>query len=136
MVDPLTGTWKTKAPMNFARNYFSCILLPSRDKILVLSTMPGINETIAELYDPITDIWATTGSTQYPRAGASLKVLGQRVFAIGGGWAPSPTVEEYNVAYGTWSLTKSTLLSSRRNFGVVSVPAALFDILPQGCIGV
>ena len=135
------GTWSALAPMTYARNYFSCVLLPSRNNILVLSTVPGINETTAELFDPVANTWASTGSTQYARAGASLVVLGQRVFAIGGNSSPSPTslsatVEEYNVIFGTWSLTKANLLGSRRNFGVVSVPAAVFDNLSQGCVGI
>ena len=141
MYDYNAGTWSALAPMTYARNYFSCVLLPSRNKILVLSTVPGINETTAELFDPVANTWASTGSTQYARAGASLVVLAQRVFAIGGNWSPSPTslsatVEEYNVIFGTWSLAKASLLGSRRNFGAVSVPAAVFDNLPQGCVGI
>ena len=134
-------TWSALAPMTYARSYFSCVLLPSRSMILVLSTAPGINETTAELYDPVSNTWASTGSTQYARAGSSLVVLRQRVFALGGNWSPSPTslsstVEEYNIIFGTWSLARANLLGSRKSFGAVSVPAALFDNLPQGCVGV
>ena len=108
---------------------------------MVLSTIPGGNETSADIFDPLTNAWTPTGSTQYSRAGASLVTLGNRVFAIGGNSNPSPvslsaTVEEYNVQTGTWSLSKSSLIGGRKNFAVVSVPAFLFDSLSQGCRGV
>jgi len=111
------------------------------NRILVLSTIPGGNETSADIFDASTNTWKVTGSTHYARAGASLLTLGNRVFAIGGNSNPSPvslsaTVEEYNVQLGTWSLAKSSLIGGRKNFAVVSVPAFLFDQMAQGCRGV
>ena len=75
------------------------------------------------------------------RGGTTLLTLGKRVFAIGGNWAPanltlSATVEEYNIAAGTWSVVPRTLLGGRKNFAALSVPSSAFSHLPQGCTGV
>jgi hypothetical protein len=127
--------------MAVARNFSSCTVLPGNKKVLIVSTMPGADETRADIYDIATNMWNQTGSTLYPRAGSSLVTLGTRVFVMGGNWSPSPvtlsaTVEEYNIQFGTWSLAKSNMLSGRKNFDVLSLPAALFPNLPQGCVGV
>jgi hypothetical protein len=115
--------------------------LPGKKKVLIVSTMPGADETRADIYDTASNTWSQTGSTLYPRAGSSLVTLGTRVFVMGGNWSPSPitlstTVEEYNVQLGTWSLAKSSMISGRKNFDVMPLPAALFPNLPQGCVGV
>jgi hypothetical protein len=141
MYDFSTNTWKTLAPMTLAHVFFGCVLLPGREKVLVVSTTPGGDEKRSDIYDIINNVWNVTGSTVNARAGTSLVALGKRVFAIGGNSAPSPTnlsatVEEYDTPMGTWSLVNATLITARMNFGVLSLPAALFSHLPQGCKGV
>jgi N-acetylneuraminic acid mutarotase len=141
MYDFSAKTWKILAPMALAHFFFGCVLMPTRDKVLVVSTIPGGDERRSDIYDIAKNVWNLTGSTVNARGGTSLVTLGQIVFAIGGNSAPSPTnlsatVEEYDTAMGTWSLVNATLITARMNFGVLSLPAALFSHLPQGCKGV
>ena len=141
MYDFYTNTWKTLAQMTMAHVFFGCVLLPGRDKVLVVSTTHGGDERRSDIYDIINNVWNVTGSTVNARAGTSLVALGKRVFAIGGNWNPSPTslsatVEEYDTEMGTWSLVNVNLKGARINFAVMSLPATLFSHLPQGCMGV
>jgi hypothetical protein len=56
----------------------------------------------AATYDPETNRWESLGGTKYDRFGTSLVTLGERVFAIGGGFDPDVQVEEYNYNEDTW----------------------------------
>ena len=136
-----SNTWKTLAPMTLTHFFFGCVLLPDGNRVLVVSTTPGGDERRSDIYDIALDTWYVTGSTVNARAGSSLVALGKRVFAIGGNSNPSPTslaasVEEYNTEMGTWSLVSTPLLKARVNFAALSLPAAIFSYLPQGCMGI
>ena len=139
--DFLANIWTTLTPMTMAHVFFGCVLLPDRNRVLVVSTVHGGDERRSDIYDILTDTWNVTGSTVNPRAGTSLVTLGKRVFAIGGNWSPSPTslsatVEEYDTDLGTWSVVDAKLIGARINFAVMALPAAFFSHLAQGCVGV
>jgi hypothetical protein len=136
-----TKTWTTLAPMTLAHAFFGCVILPNSYLVLVVSTTPGGDERRSDIYDIKNNTWKVTGSTVNPRAGTSLVALGKRVFAIGGNSVPSPanlsaTVEEYDIEMGTWSLVNTPLIGARMNFATLSLPAAAFPNLPEGCKGV
>jgi hypothetical protein len=140
--DFVTGLWTELAPMATPHNFSGCVVLPNNgSKVLTVSTAPGADETRSDIYNIGSNTWTQTGSTLYPRAGASLVALGSRVFAVGGNWKPSSsalsaTAEEYNAGSGSWSLANSSMISGRKNFAILSLPALLFADLPQGCTGV
>jgi hypothetical protein len=128
MVNMLTNSWIALAPMTTPHYSFGCVLLPDRNRVLVISTVPGGDERRSDIYDAGSNTWNVTGSTVNARAGASLVTLGNKVFAIGGNSAPSPTslsatVEEYDINSGTWSLVATNLNRARQNFAVLSLPA-------------
>ena len=136
-----SSSWSYGSPMTLPHSFFACAVLPARDLVLVLSTEPGANEKRADIFDILANTWTVTGSSLLPRAGSSLITLGQRVFVIGGsgnGTAamPTSTVEEYDPFNGVWNLVGTNLLQGRKKFAVLSLPAALFKYLPQGCKGV
>jgi hypothetical protein len=141
MFNFLTGNWSYMANMTYSRYSFGCTLLPDRNRVLVVSTVPGGDENRAVIFDPRTNVWSITGRTINARSGASLVTLGSRVFVIGGNSAPSPTslsatVEEYDINTGTWSLVNTNLKGARTNFGVLALPATSFAHLANGCKGV
>ncbi len=141
MYDFAVTNWKTLAPMTVAHAFFGCVLLPDRNRVLIVATAPGGDERRSDMYNIATNTWNVTGSTVNARGRTSLVALGKRVFAIGGNSAPSPTslsatVEEYDTAIGAWSLVNATLITAGMNFGVLSLPAALFSNLPLGCNGI
>ena len=141
MFNFLTGNWSMLPNMTTPHYFFGCVLLPDRNRVLVVSTVPGGDERRSDIFDAGLKTWKVTGSTVNPRAGTSLVVLGKRVLALGGNSAPSPvslsaTVEEYDTNTGTWSLVSSNMIGARKNFGVLSIPATSFAHLAYGCKGV
>ncbi len=136
-----TNHWTALAPMTLPHYSFGCVMLPDRNRVLVVSTVPGGDERRSDLFDASLNTWNVTGSTVYSRAGASLIMLGSIVFAIVGNSAPSPTsqsatVEEYNIKSGTWSLMATNLIGARQHFGVYSLPVTSIAHLVPGCRGV
>ncbi len=75
MYDFSAKTWKILAPMALAHFFFGCVLMPTRDKVLVVSTIPGGDERRSDIYDIGTNTWSITGSTVNARAGTSLVAL-------------------------------------------------------------
>ena len=76
------------------------------------------------------------GNGKYDRRGASLVSLGQKVFALGGGYNPATTVvEEYIDCATVWNKISQKMRSHRRHFGAISVPASMFKDLEGGCGG-
>jgi hypothetical protein len=141
MVNMRTYSWKNLAPMTLPHYSFGCVLLPDRNRVLIVSTVPGGNERRSDIFDASLNTWNVTGSTVNARAGASLVRLGTRVFAVGGNSSPtnislSATVEEYDINSGTWSLVATNLTGARQNFGILSLPATSFAHLANGCKGV
>jgi hypothetical protein len=64
-----------------------------------------------------------------------LRTLGERIFAIGG--RPyGNIVEEYNYEVDSWSIVTAKLANSIYYSSVLKIPAALFDFLIKGCIGI
>ena len=53
-----------------------------------------------EVYDPVTEIWASLPPMRKPREGFSLVALGAELWAIG----DNGDVERYDTAAGSWSI--------------------------------
>jgi hypothetical protein len=115
--DPATGTWSpftevlqginwviVSGPYMLAiHNDFTATLLPN-GKVLVA----GGAGTIAELYDPATRTWNTTGSLNYSRYGSAATLLANGKVLVAGGMQTSPgyaisSCEAYDPDTGTWT---------------------------------
>lgn len=116
LYDPATGTFSPADSLNTPRLSHSAILLPNR-KVLVAGGYIGIDPASgvlasAELYDPATDSFTSTGSLGTARQGqiAALLPSGKVLFAGGGGGTgrfPLSSVELFDPSSGTFTATGS-----------------------------
>jgi hypothetical protein len=99
--DPITGTWRADiGPLSSPRTAHTATLLPS-GKVLVA----GGGSNTAELYNPATGGWQSTGATAVAHTGHTATLLPDgTVLVVGGG---NSTAELYNPVTGTWSSTGS-----------------------------
>jgi hypothetical protein len=121
LYNPATGTWTRTGSMTDGRQSAAAILLKNGD-VLVAGGFNNCDDDFcsdtrtAELYNPATGKWASTGSMHAAREqfGATLVKNGQVLVEGGlneGGFsgvsARYSSAELYNPATGTWSLTAS-----------------------------
>jgi hypothetical protein len=117
--DPSAGKWTVTGGMATARWGHSATLLPNGEVLVAggSTVATGSAPTAeAELYNPATGKWRTTGSMTYNRErhGAALLTNGQ-VLVAGGNSNPvypgSLTAELYNPTTGKWTVTGSLNVS-------------------------
>jgi hypothetical protein len=95
-------TWRTVAPMNFARRQLNALLLPD-GKVLVTggtrgtgfnNTDPNLAVYAAELWDPVSETWSVMASAQVKRIYHSATVLlpDGRVLSTGGNGFPDTEI--------------------------------------------
>jgi N-acetylneuraminic acid mutarotase len=114
LYDPDTGTWSTTSSMNVVRSQHTATLL-NNGQVLIAGGRNGTEEYIpnldnAELYDPFTGTWSTTGSMNVGRQSHTATLLKDGKVLVAGGtdgydWLAS--AELYNPSTGTWSTTGS-----------------------------
>jgi hypothetical protein len=121
------GTWSTTGIMSTARIYHTATLLPN-GKVLAAGGQNGvgsgkINLSSAELYDPSTGSWSSTGSMNNARRQHTATLLpnGEVLVAGGGGGSLMSLAELYDPAAGTWSTTGS-MSAGRANFTATLLP--------------
>ena len=114
LYDPTTGHWAATGTMHQARSGQTTTVLPN-GTVLVAGGFSndggGTTTTSAELYDPVTGLWANTGSLTTGRFGhIAALVTGGKVIVAGGetvlfgGLSSTPTnAEIYDPASGLWS---------------------------------
>jgi N-acetylneuraminic acid mutarotase len=135
LYDPSEDRWREAAAMSHGRWGPRAVLLED-GRVLVAGGNRGNHFeterfTTAELYDPVTDTWTTTGSMLEARAMCSLTRLADgRVLAAGGydGYNLS-SAEVYDPAKGTWSAAGS-MAGERRLHTAVLLPSG--DVLVVG----
>ena len=130
LYDPDTGTWSTTGPMLHARGGgFIATPLPD-GKVLVAG---GTNlaqdfspEPWAELYDPATATWASTGSMVQPRDSHAAALLSDGRVLVAGGCGSGlcsalAAAELYDPSTGTWAAT-TAMLKARVAFTLTALP--------------
>jgi N-acetylneuraminic acid mutarotase len=122
-----SGTWSPAGNMAIVRGGRHTATLLSDGRVLVVGGLaeltPGVVSTLdsAELYDPNTNSWSTTGSMSIPRSRHSAtRLLDGRVLVAGGRLkgASLATAELYDPETGTWGPTGSMAIA-RDNFRAV-----------------
>ena len=114
LYDPVTGTWTNTGSMH-ARRFQQTATLLSDGKVLVAGGIDGpfgsgTELASAELYDPATGTWTTTGSMHTGRVYQTATLLPDgKVLVAGGFFEPAATplasAELYDPATGTWTPT-------------------------------
>jgi N-acetylneuraminic acid mutarotase len=127
LYDPATGTWSVTSSLNIARHLHTTTLLPN-GKVLVAGGTTNANPPdfgvtkSAELYDPTTGQWSTTGSLNIARFWHTATLLQNGKVLVAGGAGTDDSLasaELYDPSTGTWSVTGSLIddnQSGRFNF--------------------
>ena len=113
-----TGQWTSTGSMNQPRCNQSATLLPSGDVLVAggsnTGSVAGTFATSAELYNPTTGKWRTTGSLHTARESGAATLLADGEVLLAGGYnfindseTIPTTAELYNPSSGTWSVTGS-----------------------------
>ncbi|HYJ03494.1 MAG TPA: kelch repeat-containing protein [Chthoniobacterales bacterium] len=122
LYDPATGTWTPTGSLTTPRSAHTATLL-GNGMVLVAGGHSGrgipdgfLNS--AELYNPATETWSSTGSFGAPRQDHTATLLPSgRVLIAGGSGGPNGTVasgDRYNPVGGEWS-TVATMATPRHN---------------------
>jgi N-acetylneuraminic acid mutarotase len=113
--NPVTGTWTVTGSMRTGRAEFIAVLLPSKEVLVAGGcTSYDVNgcvavTTAAELYNPATGTWSSTGAMRAARMAMTGTVLPNGKALIAGGQTAATDAlgssELYNPATGTFTLT-------------------------------
>ena len=136
LYDPGTGTWTPTGSMNTRRRLHTATLLPN-GKVLVAggfldepgTILGGFTTPTAELYDPASGSWTTTGSLAQQRHQHTATLLPNgKVLVAGGdghysGGGVQASAELYDPTSGTWTSTGN--LNARRRIHTAT-------LLPNG----
>jgi hypothetical protein len=112
--DPGSNTWTAAGDMNTARDNFAAVRLADGSVLVAGGTSanpaPFVTKS-AEIYDPSTERWKTTGHMLNARFGHSMTLLRDGCVLVAGGDSPgvdtaqTRTAEIYDPSTGTWSAT-------------------------------
>jgi hypothetical protein len=114
--DPTTGTWSTTGSMSTARGNHTATLLPNGTVLVagggVESSTSYTTVASAEIYNPTTGTWSSTGSMSTLRAWHTATLMPNGTVLVAGGGDPdgnvsSNSAELYDSVAGTWTLTGS-----------------------------
>jgi hypothetical protein len=126
---PTTRTWTLTGSMSVARDALTATVLPNGQVLVeggAVTTGGGGGATVsAELYDPPTRRWHTTGSLNNARVGHTATLLPNGLVLVVGGSSSGATVtsaELYDPASGTWHRTSAPSVQPITPGGAVLLP--------------
>ena len=127
LYNPTTGTWSFSGSLHVPRYFYTATLLSS-GKVLVVggcnaSSCNTVTAT-AELYDPNSGSWTTTGSLSVARDFQTATLLSDgRVLVVGGNGTTGriAQAEVYNPAAGKWT-SAGTLTNARAQATATLLP--------------
>ena len=125
LFNPATGTWTNTGYMNTDRRAHTATLLPGGNVLVaggVSGLLNGPETASAEVYNPATGVWTSTGSMHTAHTGHAAALLANGQVLVAGG-ITNQTTELYDPVAQTWTNTGS--LNEQR------ISAAAFT-LPNG----
>ncbi|MCC6625926.1 MAG: hypothetical protein IT340_00865 [Chloroflexi bacterium] len=128
--DPGTGAWTPVASLGVARGTHSTVLLPNGTVLAAgggFSVPANTSLSSAEIYDPVTDAWSSTGALAAARRRHTATLLPNgTVLVVGGDVAatstPLASSERYDPGTGNWS--SAGALSTARSDHTASLLAS------------
>jgi DNA-binding CsgD family transcriptional regulator/N-acetylneuraminic acid mutarotase len=131
--DPARDAWATAAPMPEPRAFMGAAA--AKDSIYVVGGHDGKRELASVLrYDPAdegTEVgpWSSRAPLSRPRGGLGLTAIGNRLYAVGGGWeTPLAYNEQYDAGVDAWSRIATPLVGQWRNVGVAGLDNKLYAV--------
>jgi hypothetical protein len=146
LFDPVGAAWTTVAPMNVMRSSHAATLLAD-GRVLVTggSTVSStaakgyVNNTSAEIYDPVANTWTLTPPMSAARSHHTATLMGDgKVLVVGGenvGYLVGSTAEIYDPVANSWAAPRVQPLSPRSQHTATLLPSGLvliaggFDIV-------
>jgi N-acetylneuraminic acid mutarotase len=118
--DPTSGQWTTTGALNSPHAWHTATLLPD-GQVLVASGVYRVTNSVitvtnrAELYDPGSMTWASTGNLNLSRREHTATLLPNGLVLVAGGVGASSSVEVYDPTHRTWATTNSMAYSHRQH---------------------
>ena len=124
--DPVQDAWTTGSPMPEPRAFMGAAA--ANDGLYVVGGYNGQQELASVLrYDPAGEgtkagPWSSRAPLSRPRGGLGLTTIGNRLYAVGGGWKTSLAYnEQYDAGVDAWSRVGTPLIGQWRNLGVAAL---------------